>query len=283
MIRMSTQKLLHPHRLFKAIKYTVYIVLMANVYLFLQEETAAASKVFSNGLSLSNVIQAFAATIDTAAWLVLLVIFELETAVVNDQKLSSAKWKYSLMAVKALCYGFVLYAFYGYLNKMLGTYRLDIFPLKDACALIGQGFSTIVSIDNYPALNTENCLRLQEQTVYQLQGTQVLGSESQWLALQRLAWVDVINAFAWLGVVVILEADVWLQLRNRLRGWIARASQLIKGVLYSILFLAAVYWGVLGDFLDFWDAFMWLFAFVFIEMNLFQWQEESKTLPETTA
>jgi len=48
-------------------------------------------------------------------------------------------------------------------------------------------------------------------------------------------------------------------------------------VLYSILFAAAAYWGLLGDFLDFWDAFMWLVAFVFIEMNIFQWQAETSS------
>ena len=47
-------------------------------------------------------------------------------------------------------------------------------------------------------------------------------------------------------------------------------------VLYSILFLAAVYWGVKGDFVDFWDAFLWLVAFVFIEMNVFEWRAEDK-------
>ena len=36
------------------------------------------------------------------------------------------------------------------------------------------------------------------------------------------------------------------------------------------------YWGILGDFLDFWDAFMWLVAFVFIELNIFQWQQGSR-------
>ena len=75
--------------------------------------------------------------------------------------------------------------------------------------------------------------------------------------------------------VIILEVDVWLQLRGRLQGRIVSASKAIKLFLYSILFVAAAYWGLLGDFLDFWDAFMWLVAFVFIEMNLFQWQAET--------
>ena len=32
--------------------------------------------------------------------------------------------------------------------------------------------------------------------------------------------------------------------------------------------------GFKGDFLDFWDAALWLFAFVFIELNVFEWQQE---------
>jgi hypothetical protein len=44
--------------------------------------------------------------------------------------------------------------------------------------------------------------------------------------------------------------------------------------MYTVLFGAAVYWGVEGTFLDFWDAFLWLVAFVFIEMNVFEWREE---------
>ena len=88
----------------------------------------------------------------------------------------------------------------------------------------------------------------------------------------RLAWVDVINATVWLLVVLVLEADVRLQERNLLEGLVLTVSKAIKIVLYSTLFLAAVYWGVKGDFVDFWDAFLWLVAFVFIEMNIFEWR-----------
>jgi hypothetical protein len=45
-------------------------------------------------------------------------------------------------------------------------------------------------------------------------------------------------------------------------------------VLYTTLVVAAIYWGFKGDFLDFWDAALWLFAFVFIELNVFEWQQE---------
>ena len=81
--------------------------------------------------------------------------------------------------------------------------------------------------------------------------------------------------------VLVLEIDVRLQERNRLEGTALYLSNATKFVLYGFLFLAAVYWGFKGDFLDFWDAFLWLVAFVFIEMNVFEWRaEENQALAE---
>ena len=53
-------------------------------------------------------------------------------------------------------------------------------------------------------------------------------------------------------------------------------NKIINSVLYAMLFACAVYWGIDGDFLDFWDAFLWLVAFIFIEMNIFEWREETQ-------
>jgi hypothetical protein len=92
----------------------------------------------------------------------------------------------------------------------------------------------------------------------------------------RLAWVDLINSGVWLFVVLLLEVDVRLQEHHRYYGIALRVSNLLKYVLYSILLAAAVYWGLKGDFVDFWDAFLWLVAFVFIEMNVFEWRHETE-------
>ena len=74
---------------------------------------------------------------------------------------------------------------------------------------------------------------------------------------------------------MILELDVRLQEKNRLEGTVLKVSNFLKAIFYSILFVAAVYWGVKGDFVDFWDAFLWLIAFFFIEMNVIDWRQES--------
>ena len=80
----------------------------------------------------------------------------------------------------------------------------------------------------------------------------------------------------WLVIVAILEVDVILQLKGKFTGNAFKFSQLLKLVLYSILFACAVYWGFNGEFIDFWDAFLWLLAFFFIEMNIFEWHKETE-------
>ena len=42
------------------------------------------------------------------------------------------------------------------------------------------------------------------------------------------------------------------------------------------LLVCAIYWGYAGTFLDFWDAFLWLLAFALIELNVLEWQAETK-------
>ena len=88
------------------------------------------------------------------------------------------------------------------------------------------------------------------------------------------AYSATINAGTWLIIVVLLQAEVWLQLKDKLTDHLLRIDKISKGFFYSILFVCAAYWGIKGTFLDFWDAFLWLVAFIFIELNIFQWHTE---------
>ena len=240
-----------------------------NIGLFFQEESAAIEQTFSQGMLLSEVIQGYAATIDTAAWVLLLLMFELETSVLSATTLSQPRVKLIFWSLRLFSYGFIGYAFYGYFTKMLFIHGISPFAVSDVCALVGHGFSVIDNLDQYPLLSSDNCSSLQSQVLFQLDNQGVIGTEQQWKAIQWLTIVDVINSITWILVVLVLEVDVRLQRRNRFHGTIVIVSKRVKIVLYSILCGAATYWGFLGDLLDFWDAFMWLLAFFFIEMNIF--------------
>jgi hypothetical protein len=270
-------------KLFQAFKYVVYLFLAMNIYWFFAEEHLAAKIQFPNGVGLDLMIEAYAATIDTVAWVVLLLMFELETYVLEDEQFTrTVTW--SLHSLRAICYAFIVYAFYGYVANLL---TLDgIAPLanvSDICALAGQ-WSYATTLDEFVAITTANCNSLSTATSFlRFDDMQAVVDLQGRKDIVALAWIDVINSAVWLLVVIVLETDVRLQERNQYDGVVLYASNVIKFVLYGLLLFAAVYWGVKGDFVDFWDAFLWLVAFIFIELNVFEWHKEAQEQAMATA
>lgn len=262
-------------RLFQFFKYAVYALLTLNIYLFFDIEWDGATVRFADGVVLADIIEAFAATIDTAAWVVLLLMFELETSVLEDKQFTP-RVTISLHALRAICYAFIIYAFYGYVIKVI--YVLGATPLvgiSDLCTLVADKWSYAIDLDQYELLTFDNCSVLSPATEFlQYRGLTAAVDQAGYIEIVRLAWVDVINAAVWLLVVLVLEIDVRLQEHGRLQGLALRLSSWSKYILYPTLLLAAIYWGFKGDFVDFWDAFLWLIAFVFIELNVFEWRQE---------
>lgn len=267
----------HSSTLFQVFKYTVYVLLAMNVYWFFDEEASAATLQFSNGVTVGDLLEAFAATIDTAAWVVLLLMFELETYVLEDQQ-CTRQVVWSLHGLRALCYLVIVSAFYGYIQNLTFLYEASILVgVNDLCSLVQEHWSWAVTLDEYAGISADNCHVLSNAPVfYQFNGMPAVVDAEGLKDIRNLAWVDVINAAVWLLVVLVLEVDVRLQEHNRFEGLALIASNVTKFVLYSLLFLAALYWGFKGDFVDFWDAFLWLVAFVFIELNVFEWHQEEK-------
>jgi len=268
--------------LFQLFKYAVYALLTANIFIFFAEEWAAAPHRFAAGIALGDIIEGFTATIDTASWVVLLLMFELETYVL-DEKHFTPKVTWSLHGLRAICYGFIIYSFYGYTTKLfflLGTSPLP--GIDDLCMLVDGNWAYAIDLDEYEVLTATNCVTFSAAGAFlQFPGLAAVVDPSGFSDIIWLAWVDVINAGVWLLVVLVLEIDVRLQDRNKLVGTALKISSLSKYVLYCTLFLAAAYWAFEGDFVDSWDAFLWLVAFIFIELNVFDWRRETAEISES--
>tara|TARA_B100000424_G_C22928978_1_gene494204 strand:+ start:1047 stop:1670 length:624 start_codon:yes stop_codon:yes gene_type:complete len=91
-----------------------------------------------------------------------------------------------------------------------------------------------------------------------------IASETALSSAQHQAFVDMINSADWLLIVFILEIESYKEIRGKLTK---QVSFIIKVILYTVLFANAVYFGIMGNILDFWDAFLWIIAFVFIELR----------------
>jgi hypothetical protein len=262
-------------RIFQVFKYVVYVLLAMNVYWFFVEEFLAAKLLYPDGVGVGDLIGAFPATIDTASWVVLLLMFELETYVLEDEQFTRpVTW--SLHGLRAICYVFIVYAFYGYIGNLVSVQAVTpLAGISDLCALAGDNWSYSVSLEEYTAITLENCASLSSASAFVgFDDARAVVDEAGLRDIQGLAWIDVLNSAVWLLVVLVLELDVRLQERNLLEGLALQLSTAAKVVLYATLLYAAIYWGVKGDFVDFWDAFLWLVAFVFIELNVFEWRQE---------
>jgi hypothetical protein len=258
---------------FQLFKYTVYILLSMNIYHFFVDDYSASSQTFAGGIAPSELIEAFTATIDTVAWVLLLLLFELETYVLDDKKLQGPlKWTLQLFSL--LCYSFIIYSFYGYVNKYILLHSIIPFT-GDFCNLVDTTFTYLDQIDEYLPITTEVCQNYANLSLSQIAGTEIITNQANLIEAQRLSTVEVINSGNWLIIVFILESEVYLQLKGQLSASFIFIAKWVKAVLYSVLLLAAIYWGVKGSFIDFWDAFLWLVAFIFIELNIFEWNAET--------
>ena len=267
-------------RVYQLFKYAVYALLTANIFIFFAEEWAASAYRFTDGVALSDIIEGFAASIDTAAWVVLLLMFELETFVLDDRQFTR-RVTWTLHGLRAICYGFIVYAFTGYVRKLVFlSASVPLTGVADLCALVDGTWSYGIDLDEYEILTLANCTVLSSASAsasafIQFPGLTAVVDPAGFTEIIRLAWVDVINSGVWLLVVMILEIDVRMQERNLLEGGFLQISNFSKFLLYSTLLAAAVYWTIKGDFVDSWDAYLWLVAFVFIELNVFDWRQES--------
>lgn len=262
--------------LYQLFKYSIYGLLTINVFWFFGEEWAATRLEFPDGVAPGDFFKAYAATVDTAAWVVLLLMFELETWVLEDRHFTRpVSW--SLHTLRAVCYLFIISAFYGYVVDAVFVYQTSSLPdVSNLCTLAGQGWSYATTFGEYAEITLANCATFTEADAFQrFDGLQAVVDQPGLAGIHFLAWVDVINAAVWLLVVLLLEIDVWLQERDRYEGLVLYLSTVAKIVLYSTLALAVVAWIFTGDFVDWWDALLWLVAFVFIEMNIFEWRQES--------
>ena len=261
------------YQIFRWVKYLTYALLSLNIWLFLAEEVDSARFAIATGDEVAMGIQLFSATLDTLAWVILLLLFELETAVIPDERLRGPL-RYGIHGVRMLCMLAIVMAFLGYFGEWRTLLPSELL-MGDACAGVSEGWSYMVKLDDFVPLTAENCSQFGADTRLVSGLDSVIASPAGLLEGQRLALVDVINSAAWILVVILLEIEV------RLLTWwgggsrpMASMANSLKIILYGTLVVAAVYWGFKGDFLDFWDAALWLFAFVFIELNVFEWQQE---------
>ena len=85
------------------------------------------------------------------------------------------------------------------------------------------------------------------------------------LYVREKEWLDAINLFLWIAVVAVLEIEIRrpAAVATHRQGFTTTAT-----LLYTALGVLVVIWLARGEWMDAWDAALWLTAFGVLEMNL---------------
>lgn len=260
----------------QTIKWLVYTLVIINFGFYIRNDLVIAGHTLYSGSSLLEISRAFATTIDESAWIILLLLFELETYLLSDDPLSRAK-TLLMQGIRLVCYISLAHTLYAY-----GVYLAEIYAavpvegVTNLCQLIGKDLSYAYNLV-YSEINSSNCASLSSanQFFYVDPPTFFIVEDTAGLAIEKqLAWIDIFEAIIWLLILLSIEVAVWLQDRNIGQGLIFKTLSITKWCLYSLLWAAAGYWIYRGHYMFAWDEFVWIAGFVAIEMNIVEWRNE---------
>lgn len=256
----------------KVFVYTA-VVLNAAYYVYLDVQTAL---LVDPGESLLSWGQTFYTTIDYAGWLLLVALFQLQKDSPESEKMKSGKvWALG----SATLVGFLLLGLALYLNFLEVAYYDEYVPhaSEEVCIEQDEPQYFLDEEQMYQLVTPENCAALAAGSVLRHPTDNSLVEAGNRIAGKRLELVNAFNTAAWLALVITFQFRLLIQ-RVRPRWDTAlKWSDRAKAFFYLVLFASAIYWFYGGTWVDAWDAFLWLFAFLMLEVVV---PDEDETEPE---
>lgn len=257
----------------QALKWTVYTLLLLNGSFYLVEEFQMAAHTLKHGASLLEWTEAFATTIDNLAWYGLLLMFELETYVLEDDAWERRWVGWTLHGVRLVCY-----------LMLLHTVVARTTSLNDAwTAPALEGVTRVCQVANddlswgynyaYEDITPENCDRFSTDTQFYRLDPLVITDTAGAAMERRQTAVGFSDAIVWLLVILAIELAVSLQNRNITGGLLMAVSHAAR-FFYLVLFGHAAWWVYTGHYVYAWDQTLWILGFWAIERNLSKWRED---------
>jgi len=268
------------HTLFKYrswLKWSVYTLLLINFGYYFWEEWVIADHALRDGGTFLAWASAFAASLEEFAWLLLLVLFELETHALPDEAFTPRVERalHLTRIFAAILLAHTLYAYAAYAVDL--ERKVTVLPgVTSLCQIADQDVSFAYNMD-YTTIDSDNCAELSNANEYFQVITESVVTDAHGLSVEKqLSWVDVIELSVWLLIIVGIEIEVRLQERDIVGGQLMRAVNTSKVLLYGTLLLVMIYWAYRSQWVYVWDEFLWIVGFVVIEMNVVEWREEIK-------
>ena len=262
------------HKLQQIIKWSVYSLLIINWGFYIVEDWTRAIHTLDSQSTLLEWAREFATSIDEAGWFILLFMFELETYILEDEQWKGWVTK-TVHFARLACYAMILHTVYAYAVTAVDYQpTVVVGNATSLCDLVDEDVSYVYSLE-YTKVTAENCGKLSEATELYRLGDDPAVVSAEGLELERqLALADLVEAVAWLVIVVAIEIIVRFQERDITGGRLISLLKNTKLLCYTVLIVLSAWWATLGHWLYTWDEFLWIAGFAAIEMNLSEWRDE---------
>jgi len=262
------------HKLQQAIKWLVYSLLTINWLFYIFEDWDRATHTLNASFTLFEWTREFATTIDVSAWLILLVMLELETYILDDEALTGWVVK-TIHGVRALCFIMIAHTVLAFAITVKDYQQtMAVENVSDLCDLVGRELSFVYNLQ-YTEITAETCGDLSDESQFYLVGVDPIVSTLAGLQLERsLAWSDLIEVVTWLLIILAIEIVVRVQERGISSSGVITVANRLKLFFYLVLVGLAAYWAWLSHWLYTWDTFVWIAGFAAIEMNISEWRDE---------
>ena len=168
--------------------------------------------------------------------------------------------------------GHTLYVNFTALMEILGPVAAS--AVLGLCDLTDTGQSWLFNLD-YTLVTSETCDLLPQAPHYwEIPGEPVVTSSAGLDLARGLAWCDFAETAAWLSVAVSMGAAIRITDRGVTPGYVMTVLSWLKFGLYALILALGIYWAYYGHCVYLWDELLWIFGFVFLEVNLDGWRDE---------
>jgi len=262
------------HKIQQIVKWTVYTLLIVNFVYYVLEDWNRATHVLTSSSTFLDWTEEFATSIDESAWFILLFMFELETYVLDDEKLKG--WiAHTVHGVRLACYVMLTHTIFAYSVSVIDYMStVEVERVSSLCDMVDDGVSYVHNLE-YTEVNEQTCANLASADKYYWVASDPVVTDLESLNLERdLAWVDLAEAVIWLLILLAIEVIVRMQSHGVTGSALISTLNRVKMILYLILITFGVYWATLSHWLYLWDELLWIGGFAAIEMNVSEWREE---------
>lgn len=257
----------------QAIKLVVYLLLLVNFAVYVANDWTVATHTARPDWTLLQWAGAFATTLDELAWFTLLLLFELETYLLDDKAFTRTR-VIVMHGLRVVCFLFIAHTVYAFADYALDLQDATPVAAENLCHFRGEGVAYARNLV-YTPVDAANCASLSNGDTFYRFESDTLVTDADGMRIEReLAWIDVAEVVAWLLIVLFIELQVRLQERGFTSGKVLRTAHWLKAGLYTLLWGAAGYWLYRGHWVFAWDEALWILGFMAIDNNMKEWRDE---------